>query len=203
MDRYDYVKGQLDQDDLLNDPFSMLQQWLQEAHLAGVTEPNGMVLSTSLQGQPSSRVVLLRGISQAGLVFFTNYESRKGQELAANPNASVNFWWAQMERQVRVEGIVEKVAKEESDDYFSSRPKESQAASAISPQSQAISSKQQLIDAMQQELEKERIERPDHWGGYRLVPSRFEFWQGGAARLHDRFTYIKEGREWRQQRLAP
>jgi pyridoxamine 5'-phosphate oxidase len=201
--RSEYTTGRLDSEDLNPDPLVQLADWLQSAKNADVIEPTAMTLATTnASGHPSARVVLLRGLD-SGLVFYTNYLSRKGSELAENVHAAICFWWGAHERQIRVEGVVEKVSTEESDAYFASRPRQSQAASACSPQSQIISGRKQLVSDMDELLEREPIERPDHWGGYRLVPMYFEFWQGRKARLHDRFCYVQQGEEWIIHRLAP
>ncbi len=195
-----------------SDPFVQLEGWLNEAIKADVVEPQAMTVSTvSANGRPSSRVVLLRGLSAEGLTFYTNYSSHKGRELEANSYACTNFWWGPLERQVRVEGQVFKVSPEESDAYFASRPYESQAASASSPQSQVITSRAELETHMHllEAQYPDHIPRPAHWGGFRLVPDRFEFWQGRPARLHDRFIYslggegTLEGAEWTIHRIAP
>ncbi|HLP00083.1 MAG TPA: pyridoxamine 5'-phosphate oxidase [Fimbriimonas sp.] len=202
--RYDYNKGTLKRSDLDDDPFVVLNQWLEQAVDAEVIEPTAMVLSTvAASGAPSSRVVLLRSVSGEGLVFFTNYLSRKGSELGDNPHACVNFWWGALERQIRVEGTVRKVSKDVSDAYFASRPITSQAASAASPQSRPIENSDILRNTMRDLLAEGSIERPEHWGGYLLEPNYFEFWQGGAARLHDRFAYSLAGDSWSIQQLAP
>lgn len=207
--RFDYLRDELSGDLLPEDPFELLEVWLAEAAVGGEREPTAMALSTvSADGHPSSRMVLVRGIDH-GLAFYTNYLSRKGLELAGNPRASGLFWWG--ERQVRVEGTVEKLTAEQSDAYFSSRPLDSQLASAVSPQSQEIETREELeseIDALRARLAqdpegRDAPARPEHWGGYRLVPDRIEFWQGRAARLHDRFVYERKGKGWRVARLAP
>ena len=203
--RQDYTIGTLEMSDLLENPISQLKTWLEIAVQAGVTEPNAMTLCTvAANNRPSSRVVLLRGLDDQGLTFFTNYQSRKGQELSQQGFACLNFWWAALERQVRVEGIVNKVSSAESDAYFASRPYESQLASAASPQSQVVS-RQELesrVTALRLEY-PDQVPRPAHWGGFRLVPDTFEFWQGRKARLHDRICYQLEADSWVKTRLAP
>jgi len=199
----EYTSGTLDISDLRADPFDQLRQWLDDAKNAQVIEPMAMTLATAdAEGFPSARVVLLRGLD-SGLVFYTNYHSRKGTELAENDHAAIAFWWGALERQVRVEGQVVRVSAEESDAYFASRPHDSQAASAASPQSQIIDGRSELESAMRELLEDETIERPEHWGGFRLVPTFFEFWQGRKARLHDRLCYVQQGEAWNIHRLAP
>lgn len=199
----EYTTGKLDLPDLLADPFEQLREWLDAARRANVIEPNAMTLATATpEGVPSARIVLLRGLD-TGLVFYTNYFSRKGMELTDNSHAAICFWWGALERQVRVEGIVSKVGPEESDRYFASRPHDSQAASAASPQSQIIADREDLEQAMQELSEQQTIERPENWGGFRLTPNYFEFWQGRKARLHDRFAYVRQGEAWNIHRLAP
>lgn len=205
--RYDYTKGELDESDVSPDPIEQFAVWLEAALAAGLTEPYGMTLSTvGENGRPSSRVVLLRGFSAEGLIFYTNYRSRKGRELEAHPYAALNFWWPPLERQVRIEGRVEKVSAEESDAYFASRPYESQAASASSPQSEPIPSREVLLQWIEQTKQRypTQVPRPPHWGGYRLVPDYFEFWQGRKSRIHDRLAYTPEpDGSWKITRLAP
>lgn len=199
----EYTSGTLDFGDLNPDPFAQLSEWLKDAQKANVIEPMAMTLATSTpDGVPSARVVLLRGLDN-GLIFYTNYHSRKGAELGENDHAAICFWWATLERQVRVEGRVEKVSAEESDQYFASRPHDSQAASSASPQSQIVPNREILEMEMDEFMSQESIKRPDHWGGFRLIPSYFEFWQGRKARLHDRFAYVRQGDEWNIHRLAP
>jgi pyridoxamine 5'-phosphate oxidase len=203
--RSDYTKGILSLEDLNPDPLRQLDAWVNEAAQAGTTEPTGMCISTvNEDNKPSSRMVLLRKIDH-GLVFFTNYESQKGQDILAHQNGCVNIWWADMERQIRVEGVCEKTSEVESDEYFYSRPYESQLASAASPQSSVITSREEL-ELLMEDLRAQypiHIPRPNNWGGIRLVPKRFEFWQGRSARLHDRFVYSKSESFWTINRLAP
>jgi pyridoxamine 5'-phosphate oxidase len=203
--RKEYTLGELELEDLLERPVDQLKLWLEVAAQTGVIEPNAMTLSSvAANGRPSSRVVLLRGLTEQGLTFYTNYQSRKGQELQATGFACLNFWWGALERQVRVEGTVQQVPGTESDAYFASRPYESQLASAASPQSQMVTRKE-----LEQRVENLRLEFPDvvprpaHWGGFRLEPDAFEFWQGRKARLHDRIRYELEGDAWVKTRLAP
>ncbi len=203
--RSEYGLAALNREELPDDPVELLRQWLAEAVTAGVIEPSAMCLSTVSEGRPSSRMVLLRGLDGSGLTFFSNYLSRKGSELDANPYASVCFWWGALERQVRVEGRVERVSAAESDAYFASRPRESQLASAASPQSQVVATRDEIVAEMDTMawLQPTQIMRPAHWGGYRLQPDAFEFWQGGRARLHDRFRYEISDSGWNISRLAP
>ena len=204
--RSDYLQGQLDEASLSPDPFEQFASWLEAALVANLPEPHAMTLSTvSAQGRPSSRVVLLRGHGPEGFFFFTNYHSRKGQELAQNPQAALSFWWPQLERQVRIEGVITKAEPQRSDSYFASRPYSSQAASAASPQSQTIPSRDDLLGRIEQIQAQfpQAIPRPDHWGGYVLAPDYFEFWQGRQSRIHDRFAYRQADGSWLIERLAP
>ena len=207
--REEYTLGGLDEADLDPDPAVMLQSWLTEAIRAGLYDPTAMVLSTtSAQGRPSSRLVLCKGLSPAGLVFYTNFQSRKGAELAAQPLCSVVFPWQQLQRQVRVEGRAERLTEDESDAYFAGRPRESQLGAWASPQSEVVGSRAEL-DARYAEAAARfgdgPVQRPPYWGGFRIVPDGFEFWQGRQGRLHDRFRYHRDepGAPWVVQRLAP
>jgi pyridoxamine 5'-phosphate oxidase len=203
--RKEYRQGSLLESSIDPNPIAQLRTWLEQATQSGVIEPNAMTVSSvGANGRPSSRVVLLRGLEDSGLTFFTNYGSRKGQEFDAHGFACVNFWWGSLERQVRVEGAISRVSSQESDAYFNSRPYESQLASAASPQSHPATRAdlEALVEALRLE-HPERVPRPDHWGGFRIVPDRFEFWQGRPARLHDRIVYSLEAGVWSLQRLAP
>jgi pyridoxamine 5'-phosphate oxidase len=201
-----YLRSKLELEDLQADPVLQLADWLNEAEQAGCIEPNAMCLATTdAKNRARCRMVLMRGLGADGLRFFTNYESDKAEELWISAQASVCFWWPSLERQVRVEGAVEKLSPEISDAYFASRPLDSQAASASSPQSREIKGREQVEQAMAELMAQHPagIPRPAHWGGYLLAPDRFEFWQGRPARLHDRFVYQLSGGEWRVSRLAP
>jgi pyridoxamine 5'-phosphate oxidase len=206
--RKDYSKSQLREADLHPDPIQQFLIWFDDALAAEVPEPNAMVLATaSLGGSPSARVILLKGIDSRGFSFFTSRESRKGRELDENPRAALVFYWHELERQVRVEGAVVRVSDDESDDYFQARPRGSQLAAWASPQSQAIPSREAL-EAREREVERKfgegSIPRPPYWGGFRVVPSTIEFWQGGANRLHDRVCYSRrDGGDWVITRLGP
>lgn len=202
----EYRAAELDRSCLDPDPFTQLKKWIEEAGKAGVAEPTAFCFATcGHDGRPSNRFLLVRKIDENGLIFFTNYESRKGQELCLHPFASACAWWQELERQVRIEGSVERVTGAESDAYFASRPYESRLASAASPQSQVLESRAELETKLHtlRSMYGEEIPRPASWGGYRLIPHRFEFWQGRPARLHDRFEYVLEEEGWGIRRLAP
>lgn len=191
------------------DPMREFELWLNEAKAkTGLEFPNSMSLATATaSGTPSLRVVLLKGLDEKGFLFFTNYESRKARELAANPRAAACFYWEKTHRQVRVEGRVEKVSQAESQEYFDTRPRESRIGAWASPQSQEISSRaeleQHVAEAEERFRGQEKIPLPPHWGGYRLVPERIEFWINGPNRLHDRFLYEAVPEGWKRRRLAP
>lgn len=205
--RMNYQKGSLDQSDVLAEPMAQFSQWFDEALNAQVPEPNAMHLSTvSAEGRVGGRIVLLKGIDE-GFSFFTNYQSQKGQALATHPQASLTFFWVELERQVRIEGIVNMVPTRESDEYFASRPRNSQIGAWVSNQSSTIESREQLEDrqkAIEKEFEGQTIPRPPYWGGYRLLPDYVEFWQGRPSRLHDRIAYTKQVNGfWQLVRLSP
>ncbi len=207
--RKEYRGRPLDEEALADSPFPLFQTWFEEAVAAGLTEPNGMTLATATRdGRPSARTVLLKSFADEAFTFFTNYESRKGRELLENPQAALVFWWVELERQVRIEGRVERVSAAESDAYYTDRPRGSQVGAWASPQSQVIPSRRFLEEA-QARIEAESspdepLVRPAHWGGYRLIPEVVEFWQGRPDRLHDRMRYRADpdGR-WQRERLAP
>lgn len=204
--RKQFDKGELLESTTPADPFPLFNTWLSEAIAQEITEPYAMVLSTCVNNQPSQRVVYLRGVSNTGLVFYTNYLSKKGIEATQNPQVSALFFWAAIERQVRIEGILEPATKEVSDEYFNARPRTSQLGAWASEQSKIIASRQVLDDRMQQfdaQYKETSVPRPEHWGGYVLVPAYFEFWQGRPNRLHDRIAYAKAGNDWVKNRLAP
>lgn len=206
--REDYVKSSLSESDVQKTPIEQFQKWFDEAMSSQVTEPTAMVLSTVAEnGCPSSRVVLLKDIKAEGLSFFTNYNSRKGQEIIQNPRVSALFFWPELQRQVRFEAEVEKLPKADSDEYFSIRPRGSQIGAIASPQS-AIIPDRETLEKRVAEVEKEMenvtdVPRPEFWGGFLLKPVRVEFWQGRGSRLHDRIVYIKDHADWTINRLAP
>ena len=204
--RKSYERAELSEDASHADPLQQFDQWLNEAINAEVPEPNAMTLATvGSDLRPSTRVVLIKGFDARGVVWYTNYESRKGRELAGNPFAALQFHWVELERVVRIEGQVEKVSESESDAYFHSRPLDSRIGAWASPQSQVIDSRTQLVTQAASYMAKFGMKppRPPHWGGYRLTPDRWEFWQGGVARLHDRLSYRLQDGDWTKERLAP
>lgn len=206
--RQEYTKGGLREGQLPNDPLLLFAQWLQEAIDVKVDEPTAVLVGTvSPEGQPSTRTVLLKDLHDGKFIFYTNYESRKGQQLAQNPHISLSFVWHQLERQVHVEGLATKVPAEESDAYFQKRPYKSRIGARISPQSQPIKSRMQLIRSFIKEAARwvgQEMERPEQWGGYAVTPHRIEFWQGRPNRLHDRFVYtLQPDGTWKRERLAP
>ena len=204
--RKSYERDELDEASSDVEPLRQFQSWLEQAIQAGVPEPNAMTLATvGPDNRPSTRVVLIKGVDERGLVWFTNYQSRKGRELAGNPFAALQFHWVELERVVRIEGRVEFASAEESDRYYASRPLDSRIGAWASPQSQPISSRAVLVANAAKAAARHGLNpsRPPHWGGYRLVPDRWEFWQGRRSRLHDRVRYNLEAGGWVRQRLAP
>lgn len=201
----------LNRENLDATPIHQFEKWLNEAIAFPISEANAMTLATAdSNNQPNARIVLLKKFDETGFIFFGHYDSQKGQEVSANPKASLLFWWGALNRQVRIQGSVVKIGKQESENYFRSRPLESQVAAIVSPQSKVISNKNELIQNYAALLEKNQHdvtlpECPDYWGGFKLIPHRFEFWQGGANRLHDRFAYHLDQKNlnWVISQLAP
>ncbi|NBP69622.1 MAG: pyridoxamine 5'-phosphate oxidase [Cytophagia bacterium] len=206
--RTEYAKASLDITTVSKDPFQQFEKWLTEAINAGVKEANAMCLATiGADGRPSQRIVLLKGVEENKFLFYTNYQSKKGTHLAANPICALNFFWPDLERQVRIEGVVERVSAEKSTEYFQSRPRGSQLGAWVSPQSAAIKDRQ-LLENRLKEIESkfegvEKLPKPQQWGGYAVDPLMFEFWQGRPSRLHDRIEFVKVENDWAINRLAP
>ncbi len=206
--RKEYMLETLNESGVQNNPITQFDLWWQEAVMSAIEEVNAMTLATATrEGKPSARIVLLKDYDEKGFVFFTNYESHKGKDLADNPQATIVFFWKELERQVRIEGIVEKVSSEESDTYFFSRPTGSQVGAWASPQSSLIVDRsviEENVIRYTEQFEVESITRPPHWGGYRLKPQLIEFWQGRKSRLHDRLQYtLQQNGTWKIERLAP
>lgn len=205
--RHDFAREILDENDINSNPLLQFEKWFKEAIDADVNEPNAMTLCTAtLEGKPSARIILLRSFNDSGFVYYTNYNSRKGIEIAMNPNCALLFFWPELERQVRIEGFVQKQTVDESNLYFMSRPRGNKLGAWTSEQSQVISSR----DVLKKEYEKfsekypdENVPCPPHWGGYLLNPVSIEFWQGRPDRLHDRILYSRKNNEWKIERLAP
>ena len=206
--RKDYKLRSLNEEDVAADPFAQFQQWWDQAIASDIDEVNAMTLATaSNDGLPSARIVLLKGFNSKGFVFFTNYNSYKGKQLDENPKACLVFFWKELERQVRITGLIEKVSAAESDEYFNSRPQNSRIGAIASPQSEVIVNRAWLEEReheLKRQFEHLPIQRPSHWGGYRVVPINVEFWQGRPGRLHDRIFYeVQQDGGWTIQRLAP
>jgi pyridoxamine 5'-phosphate oxidase len=206
-DRVDYGLGQLELTDLKPHPIDQLNTWLAQAKGQEIKDYNAFVFGVvDDRGYPTSRIVLLRDCTQEGLTFFTNYHSAKGRAIAGQTHVSLNFFWSALERQVRVLGHVQKVSEQESDTYFASRPRESQIGAWASDQSAILANREELTKAVEmytQQFDGMEVPRPPHWGGYRVVPIEFEFWQGRKSRLHDRFQYVKDSSSWKIFRLNP
>ncbi|MBE9208450.1 pyridoxamine 5'-phosphate oxidase [Nostoc sp. LEGE 06077] len=206
--RKDYTLQDLTETEVDPNPFIQFKKWFEQALAAQLPEPNAMTLATATpDAKPAARMVLLKDFDERGFVFFTNYNSQKGQELAENPQAALVFWWAELERQVRICGHVEKVSETESDGYFESRPSQSRLGAWVSQQSEVIESRElleQRMQVFQSKYENQEIPRPPHWGGLRVIPSEIEFWQGRPSRLHDRLLYTRlDDGNWKIERLSP
>jgi pyridoxamine 5'-phosphate oxidase len=205
--RMDYMLAALDEETAGTDPIAFFSKWFKEAESARITEINAMTLATAdAQNRPHARIVLLKGLDDRGFVFFTNYDSAKGRHIAENPNVSLLFFWKELERQVRIDGRIEKVPAEESDIYFHSRPEGSRLGAWASPQSREIPHRN-ILELNYAKYEAEfsgiSIPRPEHWGGYIVIPERIEFWQGRSSRMHDRILFKRHGAAWNRSRLAP
>ncbi len=205
--RQDYKAAQLNESDIVDSPFVQFEKWFNDAIKAEIFEPNVMTLATAdRSGKPNARIVLLKGFDDQGFSFYTNYLSQKGKELKKNPQACLVFFWAELERQVRIEGKIEKLDKETSEAYFQSRPIGSQISAIASPQSQVVQSRsvlEQKVEELTKQFEGKLIPKPAHWGGYILKPTAVEFWQGRSSRLHDRIRYVLVNGSWKIDRLAP
>jgi pyridoxamine 5'-phosphate oxidase len=206
--RKEYSRATLDISNVLTDPVKQFEKWFDEAVQAGVTEPNAMHLATvNEQGKPSSRIVLLKGIEEGRFIFYTNYQSKKGKELETNPACALTFFWPDIERQVRIEGIAGRVDQTTSDQYFQSRPRGSQIGAWASPQSSVIQDRiilEERASQIEKKFENNKVlPRPHQWGGYQVEPLLVEFWQGRASRLHDRIQFVKADGLWKLHRLAP
>jgi pyridoxamine 5'-phosphate oxidase len=205
--RKKYTKSGLLEENLPENPMQLFRQWLEEAVKAGVPEPNAMALATvSPEGTPNVRMVLLKAVEDHSITFFTNFNSRKGKDLAATPAASCTFWWAELERQVRISGTVQKVPDSVSEAYFRSRPRESRIGAVASNQSMPVAGREELekaFAAIEREYEGKEIPKPDDWGGYEITIQEIEFWQGRPGRMHDRISYLVSSGKWNRQRLAP
>ncbi|MBD2300346.1 pyridoxamine 5'-phosphate oxidase [Nostoc sp. FACHB-87] len=206
--RKDYTLQDLTETEVDPNPFIQFKKWFEQSLAAQLPEPNAMTLATATpDAKPAARMVLLKDFDERGFVFFTNYDSHKGQELAENPQAALVFWWAELERQVRICGHVEKVSEAESDKYFESRPPNSRLGAWVSHQSEVIESRELLekrMELFQSKYENQEVPRPPHWGGLRVIPSEIEFWQGRPSRLHDRLLYtLLDDGSWKIERLSP
>jgi pyridoxamine 5'-phosphate oxidase len=205
--RKDYTLKEFDESHVNPNPFAQFKVWFNEAIDAAVNEPNAMTLATaSLEGLPSARIVLLKGIEEDGFIFYTNYLSNKGKQIALNPHAALLFFWPELQRQVRIEGIIAKTAAHTADEYFASRPMESKIGAHASAQSAVLGSRKELeeeFERLKELFTREPLLRPENWGGFKIIPEKMEFWQGRASRLHDRFEFTRTKAEWQFVRLSP
>lgn len=204
--RADYGQNGLHESELNANPLNQFNKWFDEVLKSELSESNAMLLSTVNNGRPTGRIVLLKGVDETGFSFYTNYESKKGQEIEANPQVALTFFWKELERQVRIEGKIEKTSEKDSDDYFAIRPRGSQIGAWVSHQSEVIENREfleQKQKSFEQEFEGVKVPRPPHWGGYRVIPDYVEFWQGRPSRLHDRLAYVLKDGVWVVERLSP
>ena len=205
--RKQYTKAGLVESGLPEKPMALFKQWFREALESEVVEPNAMALATvSGEGKPSARMVLMKGIEEDSITFYTNYQSRKASELEKTPHAACTFWWAELERQVRISGAVKKVPESASTEYFDTRPRQSQIGAWASSQSRPVSARkelEELFSSFERKFDGKKVPKPDHWGGYRITFDEMEFWQGRPGRMHDRIRYSLEKDGWNRQRLAP
>jgi pyridoxamine 5'-phosphate oxidase len=204
--RSDYRLNGLHESELDANPLNQFKIWFDEVVQSELSEPNAMLLSTVSNGRPSGRIVLLKGVEEEGFTFFTNYASKKGEEIETNPQVALTFFWKELERQVRIEGRIEKTSEKESDDYFAIRPRGSQIGAWVSHQSEVVENREFLEEKLktyEQEFEGVSVPRPPYWGGYRIIPDYMEFWQGRPSRLHDRLAYVLKDGIWVVERLSP
>ena len=203
--RKDYSIAQLNEENVNPDPFAQFEKWFNEALNAELPEPNAMAVATCSDDKPSVRIVLLKGFTDRGFIFYTNYNSHKGKSLQNNPNVALTFFWPELQRQIRIEGKAEKISQEKSTEYFHSRPRKSQLGALASPQSQIITREelQENYDNAEKEYDEKEVHKPEDWGGFLVVPETFEFWQGRRSRLHDRIFFRKDTGFWHFVRLAP
>ncbi len=205
--RKDYLFAELDEENVNKNPIQQFDKWFNEALNSELNEPNAMALATSTKdGKPSLRIVLLKGFSEQGFIFYTNYDSKKGHQIIDNPYVAITFLWGELQRQVRIEGIVEKLSTEKSTEYFHSRPRGSQLGAIASHQSSVISGRQELEDnynKLDKEYQDKIIPKPENWGGFIVIPEKIEFWQGRTSRLHDRLLFEKDSNTWNLSRLSP